>query len=274
MMLVLAVRTDAERVYRKALEHFTPDDIAEAFAATRGVASPSQLRAVMKQDGRDLVARFRELAPERAPIPLQRWGVRRVALAVGLALLLVFSVFQVGDMLAPAHDLPIAASPECGTGDVMILMAQAQPSATALPCIAGLPSGWSLHAVHIGRHRARFTIGSERDGENAVRVDLEQEGGCDRSGAQPVPTDEAGTRRFERPNGLAGGVRGTRVYEFEGGCVTYSYAFAADASPSLVFDVDRALGFVPRTDLVDEVEAQTDLRLCGAGVPCPGGSRL
>ncbi len=77
MMLVLAVRTDPDRVYRMALEHFTPDDVAEAFAATRGVASPSQLRAVMKQDGRDLVARFRALAPERAPIPLQRWGVRR-----------------------------------------------------------------------------------------------------------------------------------------------------------------------------------------------------
>ena len=34
MMLVLAVRTDAERVYERALRFFTPDEIAEAFAAT------------------------------------------------------------------------------------------------------------------------------------------------------------------------------------------------------------------------------------------------
>ena len=38
------MRTDAERVYQRALQYFTPDEIAEAFAATRGVASPTQLR--------------------------------------------------------------------------------------------------------------------------------------------------------------------------------------------------------------------------------------
>ena len=45
MMLVLGIRADAERVYGHALRYFTADDIAEAFAATRGVASPTQLRA-------------------------------------------------------------------------------------------------------------------------------------------------------------------------------------------------------------------------------------
>ena len=48
MMLVLAVRTDAERVYERALQFFTPDEIAEAFAAARGVASPPNC-AVMKK---------------------------------------------------------------------------------------------------------------------------------------------------------------------------------------------------------------------------------
>ena len=67
MMLVLAVRTDAERVYDRALHYFTPDEIAEAFAAARGVASPTQLRSVMKQDGRDLVAQFRALGAGAPP---------------------------------------------------------------------------------------------------------------------------------------------------------------------------------------------------------------
>ena len=66
MMLVLAVRTDAERVYERALQYFTPDEIAEAFAAARGVASPTQLRTAMKQDGRDLLRQFRALAPAAA----------------------------------------------------------------------------------------------------------------------------------------------------------------------------------------------------------------
>src|SRR3712207_6474933 len=82
MMLVLGLRSDAETVYRIALESFTPDEIAEAFAATRGVASPTQLRSMMKEDGRDLIAEFRRLAPPRDPIPIQRWNVKRIALTL------------------------------------------------------------------------------------------------------------------------------------------------------------------------------------------------
>lgn len=69
------------RVYRRALAYFTPDELAEAFAATRGVASPTQLRAVMRRDPRNLPGAFRALAPPRPPIVLQRWSARRVALA-------------------------------------------------------------------------------------------------------------------------------------------------------------------------------------------------
>lgn len=80
MMMVLALRTDATRVYERALRHFSPDEIAEAFAAARGVASPTQLRTMMKAEGRDLLAEFRALAPEHQPIAIQRWSFRRIAL--------------------------------------------------------------------------------------------------------------------------------------------------------------------------------------------------
>ncbi|MEX2275983.1 MAG: phosphatase PAP2 family protein [Actinomycetota bacterium] len=80
MMLVLALYSDPDRVYERALQFFQPDEIAEAFAATYGMASPSQLRTEMKRDDRDLVARFRELAPTRPRISIQRWSLRRVGL--------------------------------------------------------------------------------------------------------------------------------------------------------------------------------------------------
>ena len=87
MMMVLALRTDAPRVYEHALRYFTPDEIAEAFAATRGVASPTQLRSMMKAEGRDLLAEFRSLAPDRPAVRIQRWSVRRVALTLWVLLL-------------------------------------------------------------------------------------------------------------------------------------------------------------------------------------------
>ena len=95
MMLCLAVRTDAQRVYRHALGYFTEDEIAEAFAATRGVASPTQLRSVLRHDGRDLVAEFRALAPARRPVAIQRWSIRRIALTLLVLALAAAAAFVI-----------------------------------------------------------------------------------------------------------------------------------------------------------------------------------
>jgi len=95
MMLVLAVKSDAKRVYEHALAAFTEDDIAEAFAAARGVASPTQLRSMLKQDGRDLVGEFRALAPEREPVSIQRWSVRRIVRTVGVLVLALVALLLV-----------------------------------------------------------------------------------------------------------------------------------------------------------------------------------
>lgn len=92
MMLVLALRSDAPTVYEHALRYFTPDEIAEAFAATRGVASPTQLRTHLKEDQRDLVSGFRGLAPHREPVRIQRWSLRRILLTSWVAFLLFLAV--------------------------------------------------------------------------------------------------------------------------------------------------------------------------------------
>jgi serine/threonine protein kinase len=102
MMLVLALRTDPDRVYERALRYFSPDEIAEAFAATRSLTMPSQLRAMLKQDrktGRDILARFRALAPRRPPIAIQRWSVRRIGVTLIVAIGFVVALALVIDNL-------------------------------------------------------------------------------------------------------------------------------------------------------------------------------
>ncbi len=268
MMLVLALRTEANRVDQRALRFFTPDDIAEAFAATRGVASPTQLRAFMKRDGRDLIDQFRKLAPERRRIALQRWSFRRIGLALAVVLGLVFAATQTFGLFTPAHDLPIGGKPDCGTGKLMVLMAQSVPSATLVPCVASLPAGWDLAGVHVERDNATFWLSSDLAGERAIKAQLMLPGACNVSGATPVPSDEIGTDRYEQPERLPPNLRSTRYYLFPGGCVTYQLSFAEGANPSLMFNVDQALAFQPRSTLVDHVQATTDLALCGAGATC------
>ena len=103
MMLVLALRTDAARVYRRARLQFTDEEIAEAFAATRGLTMPSQLRRMLRAQGRDLHADFLRLLPYRLPpVPIQRWTWRRVVLTAAtlIGLVLAGTVF-IGLLGAP-----------------------------------------------------------------------------------------------------------------------------------------------------------------------------
>jgi tRNA A-37 threonylcarbamoyl transferase component Bud32 len=272
MMLVLAVRTDADRVYEHALRYFTPDEIGEAFAAARGVASPTQLRTVMKQDGRDLLARFRSLAPAQPTISLQRWSPLRVGLAVVVIVVLFLFVQASAGLFTPAHDLGVDGTPTCGTGSLMILSAQSVPSARHVPCIASLPAGWGVGGVQIDDERARFWLDSDVAGDRAVEVTLLPPDQCSVRGATQVPSDEVGTRRYERVARLRPSLRSTRTYVFAGGCVTYAFAFDVALPGALFADADSAIAFVPRRTLVAEVRRADDLSLCGAGARCTGGS--
>lgn len=93
MMLVLALPSGPRTVYQRALLRYSPDEIAEAFAATRGLTLASRLRARLRQDGCDLISEFRRPAPGR-PIKIQRWSLRRVGLtgAVLVGALLDFAL--------------------------------------------------------------------------------------------------------------------------------------------------------------------------------------
>jgi hypothetical protein len=86
MLLVLALRTDPERVYARATRVFTPDEIAEACASAVGLTIPTELQAKMKADGRPLLDRLRQLAPPRDRISIQRWSAQRLLLTAGAAL--------------------------------------------------------------------------------------------------------------------------------------------------------------------------------------------
>ncbi len=85
MMLTLALGSSAERVYERARRVFEPDEIAEALAASRSVTMPADLRRHLRDDGRDLLAQLRALAPSRPPISIQLWSIRRIALTLAVA---------------------------------------------------------------------------------------------------------------------------------------------------------------------------------------------
>jgi hypothetical protein len=102
MLLVLALRSDPKRVYARALRQFSVQEISEAFAATRGLTMPSQLRRMLRAQGRDLHGEFLRLLPERPrPIAIQRFTPRRIGLTFVLVAAVILVALAVNLNLRP-----------------------------------------------------------------------------------------------------------------------------------------------------------------------------
>ncbi|MFL6183641.1 MAG: phosphatase PAP2 family protein [Actinomycetes bacterium] len=262
MMLCLALRSDPRLVYQRALRQFSVEEITEAFAATRGLTMPSQLRHLMRAEGRDLHAEFLELLPERPrPIAIQRWSIRRIGLAV-VTLLLAAVILNIGWGLligdGGVENEPIEAQTlRCAPHEPLLLMAQSVPTASLVPCVEILPAGWTLGDVFVGNGRSRFTLTSDRGG---VLV-AELAASCDLAGAVELTSERPGARRYLRIERNAAGVAMTRTYTFPGGCVTQRLVAPEASRQQLAGESSSALGFTTRDALAAALRRDSGGRL-------------
>ena len=154
------------------------------------------------------------------------------------------------------------AAPTCVPkgADTLVLIAQAVPRATKIPCIASYPAGWHFASMSVRDGEARFTLDSDRAGISAVKVHLQAS--CALEGATEIPSDEPGTRRFERVISVVDGFKAIRSYSFDGGCITYRFDFDRQGR-ALVNEVSVAIGFMDREAVAALVRDRSggDLRL-------------
>jgi tRNA A-37 threonylcarbamoyl transferase component Bud32 len=262
MMLCLALRSDPELVHARALRLFTVEEITEAFAATRGLTMPSQLRNLMRAQGRDLHSEFLRLLPERPrPIAIQRWSIRRIGLAVltlVLGAVLVSIAWGVLINDEGFDNAPIRAQTlRCVPHEPLLLMAQSVPTASLVPCIEILPAGWSLDSVVAGNGSSRFTLTSDRGGVLVAELTAS----CDLTGAVELTSERAGARRYLRLERNAPGVAMTRAYTFPGGCVTQRLVAPEASGRQLASEASFALGFTTRDALAAAVRRDSGGRL-------------
>jgi tRNA A-37 threonylcarbamoyl transferase component Bud32 len=263
MMLCLALRSDAERVYLRARQQFTDAEIAEAFAATQGSTMPSQVRQLLQRT--NLRAEFAKLLPVRPqPVRIQRWSLRRVglmALAAALAALVVG--MTLGSLLnndvAEKTSLGIARL-DCDRYETLWLMAQSVPSASQLPCIREELTGWSVSNVTVNDGRSVITLNHDRAGPGAVVVQLTAT--CDSGDAVEAPSQRPEVRRYERMDQLrGGGYSATRYDRFPGGCVTYQLSSFTDVDGKFATETAVLLGFTTREALAQALEQRSGGRL-------------
>jgi tRNA A-37 threonylcarbamoyl transferase component Bud32/membrane-associated phospholipid phosphatase len=263
MMLCLALRSDPRLVYERARRQFSEEEIAEAFAATRGLAMPSQLRHMLRAQGRDLHAEFLDLLPERpAPISNQRFSLRRfgLALSVLVVLALVVPAFVAWAVQTDRTTSSLYTSDiGCDDQEALWLMAQAVPSASAVPCVQLEPDGWSLNDVKAGSGFASIVFDIVQPFQDAA-VTVELLPSCDLAGSTEVSSDQPGARRYIRIDRTATPVRVTRSYVFEGGCITERFV-SGESPERLASEASSVFGFVTREQLSRDLDRRSAGRL-------------
>ncbi len=167
--------------------------------------------------------------------------------------------------------------PTCATGDRgessngVVLTAQSVPTASWVPCLrTALPLGWKFEHLDARNTLSRFFLNSDRDGDHAIEVRLEQS--CDTAGSTEIPSDREGMRRLERVTMTTPQFEGKRYYVFAGGCITYVFRLGGDsdsrAEPLAL--ATQAVGAVSRADLQRQVHDESDGRLSLDPAPAEG----
>jgi membrane-associated phospholipid phosphatase/tRNA A-37 threonylcarbamoyl transferase component Bud32 len=263
MMLCLALCSSPEQVYRRALQYFTVEEITEGFAAARGLALPSQLRHLLRAQGRNLHAEFVRLLPSPPrPIRIQRWSARRVGLWAAILALLVLAA------LNPRHVFSneVAVATPLGVKDVgcsnlepLWLMAQSVPSASLIPCLQYVSVDWTVAKIAVNNGRSVITLDHDRGGTAAMVVRLTA--ACDLAGATEVTSEQSGARRYLRVDRNSAEFSATRAYTFPGGCVTQRFRAAGPSPLRLRDTASTEFGFITRQELRQALSQRSHGRL-------------
>jgi hypothetical protein len=263
MMLCLALRSSPEVVYQRALGRFSVEEITEGFAAARGLALPSQLRRMLRAQGRDLHAEFVGLLPTPPPpIRIQRWSLRRIGLLAGVVVLVAFIVQTIAGSIATneANATPLYISNvACTDLEPLWLKAQAVPSASMVPCVRFLPVGWTVANVTVNDGQSVLTLNHDRAGNSALVARLTA--ACAPIGAVEGPSLTRGVRHYQRIESRTGEFTSTWYDQFPGGCVTSRLHLTTDPNGEFAGQAPHVLGFTTRAALQQALSQRSGGRL-------------
>jgi hypothetical protein len=141
------------------------------------------------------------------------------------------------------------ALPECDPpSGALVLVAQAVPSASLVPCVEGLATGWTFRKLEARDGSALFALDSDRVGDRFLTVLLTES--CDPAGPPDENRADGITRFQEEVPGGSDRYRATWWYVFEGGCVTYQFEAAGEGADLIPRQVEKQVSFVWR-DAID-----------------------
>jgi hypothetical protein len=174
---------------------------------------------------------------------------RGAALRLAVSLLLLCALAAAcGPVQAQQESIKIFCTPHSDAiQKSLVLVAQAVPTATLLPCINGPPEGWTFSSFEARSGRVDVWFDSDRAGMRALDVTLVA--ACRVQGTAE-PSDELQAPDLRVKLDVRGDrVSGTRYYPFPGGCLMERFDFPIVGDTVLLTDTAIMIDLMPRAKL-------------------------
>ena len=169
-------------------------------------------------------------------------GLPRRMLAASLAVCAILAVAALTGCAALHNPVPSCSDPQR-----LAIIAQSVPGAAYIPCIRGLPPGWSTSAFNPAQDGTSFRLNSDRSPQNPVMVHLTAT--CRLGRASPLRPRAPGVRTYSRLSSISPRVAGILYDVFPGGCVSYRFDFALGPNIALTEQFENTIGLYSRLQL-------------------------
>jgi hypothetical protein len=181
-----------------------------------------------------------------------RWRMGRMTpVAVTLSVLVPLALTACTEVVTRNNVLMSCKPPKDRIESGLVLMAQAVPSASVVPCINVYPAGWSLTTFDARTERVDITFDSDRGGLQALIVTLVPS--CRATGSA-LPPDEVGAPNLRQTLVItATTYQATRFYTFPGGCVMFRFDVPLENATALTSDAVMMINLTSRAKIEAEV---------------------
>jgi len=167
----------------------------------------------------------------------------------------------------PALERLTCPRPDVKVSSTLVLLAQAVPTASALPCVRSAPARWRLDDFDARNGRAHLSVTyGDEDDVNLV-VDVVHR--CRMDDATESTTDQPGMRRYDHLVHDANQYAMDRYYVYPDACTAFHFTSLGEDGYEFVGDIVKAFGFVRREALDRHVRESTDGRLKLDPEPAP-----
>jgi hypothetical protein len=189
-----------------------------------------------------------------------RAGFRAALLiAVAIATSGCGTVYIGADDPEPATDPMRCAQPVDRPSGMQVLLAQAVPTASSVPCLRSAPGDWTISEFHAEDGRARVEFSYRYGNDDTATIDLAAD--CDVRAAREVSSPFDGMRRYNRPATRQGRYADEIHYVYPGGCASLRFDLSGRGADLRGAEIAGALGFVARERLDRQIRSASDNRL-------------